>query len=99
MSSPIRNSVKEHYDAVMHSLELYQRERNLSLREQLTRLQNELDLDDVIRALREDPASAQFAVQRMREICDNHIISEGEREIQVLRAENLLIREALVKFE
>ena len=49
--------------------------------------------------MREDPSSALFAIQRMREVCDNHIISESEREIQVLRAENLLIREALVKFE
>ena len=35
----------------------------------------------------------------MREICDNHIIAEGEKEIQHLRAENLIIREALLKFE
>jgi hypothetical protein len=35
----------------------------------------------------------------MREICDNHIIAEGEKEIQQLRAENLIIREGLLKFE
>lgn len=58
-----------------------------------------MDLDDVIRALREDPSSSQFAHQRMREICDNHIIAEGEKEIQQMRAENLIIREALLKFE
>jgi hypothetical protein len=53
----------------------------------------------VIRALREDPSSSHFAHQRMREICDNNLIAEGEKEIQQLRAENLIIREALLKFE
>lgn len=98
-STSNNNLLKDHYDHLLHTFELHSRERLLALRESLTRLHSDLDLDDVIRALREDPSSAHFAHQRMREICDNHIIAEGEKEIQQLRAENLIVREALVKFE
>jgi hypothetical protein len=69
------------------------------LRESLSKLQADLDTDDVIRALREDPSSSHFAHQRMREICDNHIIADGEREIQQLRAENIVLREGMLKVQ
>ncbi len=75
-------TLRDHYDHLLHAFELHSRERLLSLKESLSRIQSEhFELDDVIRALREDPTSAQFAMQRMREICDNHLIVEGEKEI------------------
>ena len=56
-----RASVKEHYDQVLNSYELYQRERLLALKQGLAKILNELDADEVIRTLREDPNSASFA--------------------------------------
>ena len=92
-----RASVKDHYDQVLVSFELYQRERLLSLKQGLAKVLNDLSADEVIRALREDPHSAGFAYQRMREVVDNALITENEQQIQILRGENLILKEQLGK--
>ena len=66
----------------MSSFELYQRERLLSLKSGLAKLLNvDLEADEVIRALRDDPNSMGFAYQRMREVVDNALIAENEHQI------------------
>ena len=92
-----RASVKDYYDQVLNSYELYQRERFLALKQGLAKIFNDLDSDEVIRTLREDPNSAGFAYQRMREVLDNALIAENEQQIQNLRGENLIMREQLTK--
>jgi chromosome segregation ATPase len=92
-----RGSVKDHYDQVLNSFELYQRERLLALKQGLAKILNDLDGDEVIRTLREDPNSASFAYQRMREVLDNALIAENEQQIQTIRGENLILKEQLAK--
>jgi hypothetical protein len=92
-----RASVKDYYDQVLNSYELYQRERFLALKQGLAKIFNDLDSDEVIRTLREDPNSAGFAYQRMREVLDNALIAENEQQIQNLRGENLIMKEQLTK--
>lgn len=82
---------------MLSTYELYQRERFLALKQGLAKLFNDLDSDEVIRTLREDPNSAGFAYQRMREVLDNALIAENEQQIQNLRGENLIMKEQLTK--
>jgi hypothetical protein len=97
MSPSLRPPVKEHYDQVLSSFELYQRERMLTLKQGLAKLLTDLDADEVIRAMRDDPNTANFAYQRMREVVDNALIAENEQHIQTLRGENLILKEQLSK--
>ena len=82
---------------MLNTYELYQRERFLALKQGLAKIFNDLDSDEVIRTLREDPTSAGFAYQRLREVLDNALIAENEQQIQNLRGENLIMKEQLTK--
>jgi len=73
--------IQDHYDRVLHELELFNRERFLTLREGISKIQIGMKADDIIQTMREDPSSSHFTFLRMKEIVDNAIIVELEQNL------------------
>lgn len=92
-----RTQIRHHYDSVLSAYDLFSRERLISLRESLHRVQIDFDSDEVLLALNEDPTTSNYAYLRMREVADNMLVTDTERSLHDLRLETIVLKEQIVK--
>ena len=76
----------------MNEFDLYHKERALNLRECLSKVINGFEYDQVLSTMREDPNTAAFACQRMKEVVDNKILANNEVCLNNLFSENILLK-------
>ncbi len=56
-------------------------------------------MDEVIKAMQSDQSSCNYAYMRMKEVIDNAMIADYEKQLINLKQENILIKEKILSYE
>jgi hypothetical protein len=67
------------FDSMVSDIKNYNNNRFSNLKDGLTKLFQGFKHDEVLEAMKEDPETHNFAIERMTEVCENALA--GEREL------------------
>jgi len=94
-----RFSAEQHFHERLKTLNQVYENRIRSLGEEVRRAYVNLQGDDILNTMKDDPSSSEFAEQRIREIIEDSLSSEQERFIQNLANENAQLRSELTQVQ